>query len=228
MDAHLDYIENAHNFNSQNLTTEEVDQWCKVLFLTDKSLDEKKKALAILAHVGTLNAYQHLKKYAEHPDAGLEEWAIVALGECTLFLHSDLAGNDDSDFVFTGVGVNNNMLRFYFLLLPLEEKTIEDWQHKIIENELTYISRDLNCEIEWFDFEPNYACFSILMPTNVAIATFIEKGIINCNQFGGFLLEEYYCGTGVPDEKEIEEIIQIVRNGEEFDSDEIPDQFKPY
>jgi len=27
----------------------------------------------------------------------------------------------------------------------------------------------------------------------------------NCNQFGGFLFEDYYCGTGVPDEKEIDE-----------------------
>jgi len=214
MDAHLDYIENAHNFDSKNLTDEEVEQWGYVLFQTDKTLDEKKKALGILAHVATLNAYQHLKKYAEHPDGGLEEWAIVALGECTLFLHSDLAGDEESDFVFTGVGVNNNMLRFYFLLLPVEETAFEAWQHKIIENELTYVAKDMNCEIESFIFKPNYTSLSILIPTNLAIATYIEKAILNCNQFGGFLLEDYYCGSGVPDEKEIEEIIHIVRYGE--------------
>lgn len=71
----------------------------------------------------------------------------------------------------------------------------------------------MNCEIEWFDFKPHYTSLSLLLPTNVAIATYIEKGIENCNQFGGFLFEDYYCATGVPDEKGIEEIIPIVRAG---------------
>lgn len=53
------------------------------------------------------------------------------------------------------------------------------------------------------------------MPVTVAIATFIEKGITICNQFGGFLLEEYYAGTGEPDEQETEEIIRMVRYSEE-------------
>lgn len=111
MNTHLDYIENSHNFDSRNLTSEEVDQWGNMLFQTDSTLDEKKKALGILAHVGDVNAWQHLKKYAVQPDEGLEEWAKLALGECTMFLHADLCGDDDQDFVFTGVGPNNNLLR---------------------------------------------------------------------------------------------------------------------
>ena len=213
MNSHLDYIENAHKFNSQHLTDEEVTGWGNVLLKSDTSLDEKKKALGILAHVGNLNAYTHLKKYAEQPDKELETWATLALGECTLFLHADLSDGNDQDFVFTGVGTHNNLLRVYLMVLPLEGKSLETWQHKIIENEVNYVARDLKCEIEWFDFKNNYSGFSILMPTNIAIATIIEKCIENSNQFGGFLLEEYYCGSAIPDEKEIEEIIQIVRFG---------------
>ena len=99
------------------------------------------------------------------------------------------------------------------MVLPLEGRSLETWQHKIIENEVIYVARDLKCEIEWFDFKTYYAGFSLLMPTNIAVSTIIEKCIVNSNQFGGFLLEEYYCGSGIPDEKEIEEIIQIVRYG---------------
>jgi len=213
MDSHLDYIENAHKFDYQHLTDEEVTILGVALLQTDTSLDEKKKALGILAHVGNLNAYTHLKKYAEQPDKELETWASIALGECTLFLHADLSDGDDHNFIYTGVGPHNNLIRIYIMVIPLEGKSFESWQHKIIENELTYLARDLKCEIEWFDFKLNHSGFSVLMPTNVAVATISEKCIENCNQLGGFLFEDYYCETGVPDEKEIDEIIQIVRYG---------------
>ena len=213
MDSHLDYIENAHKFDARNLTDEEVTDWGNMLFHTDTSLEEKKKALGILAHVGNLNAYNFLKKYAEQPDKELETWATLAFGECTLFLYADLSDGDDQDFVFTGLGPHNNLIRVYLMVIPLEGKSFEPWQHKIIENEVIYVARDLKCEIEWFDFNINYSGFSILMPTDISIATIIEKCIENCNQLGGFVFEDYYCGSGVPDEKEIEEIIQIVRYG---------------
>ena len=95
----------------------------------------------------------------------------------------------------------------------MEGKFFEAWQNKIIENEVIYVARDLKCEIEWFDFNINYSGFSILIPTDIAISTIIEKCIDNCNQPGGFVFKDYYCGSGVPDEKEIDEIIQIVRYG---------------
>ena len=213
MDSHLDYIENAHEFDTQNLTDEEVKGWGNVLFHIDSSLDEKKKALGILAHVGDINAYNFLKKYVEQPDKELETWATLAFGECTLFLHADLSDGDDPDFVFTGLGPHNNLIRVYLMVIPLEGKFFEAWQNKIIENEVIYVARDLKCEIEWFDFNINYSGFSILIPTDIAISTIIEKCIDNCNQPGGFVFKDYYCGSGVPDEKEIDEIIQIVRYG---------------
>jgi hypothetical protein len=213
MDSHLDYIEKAHEFDTQNFTDEEVKGWGNVLFHIDSSLDEKKKALGILAHVGDINAYNFLKKYVEQPDKELETWATLAFGECTLFLHADLSDGDDPDFVFTGLGPHNNLIRVYLMVIPLEGKFFEAWQNKIIENEVIYVARDLKCEIEWFDFNINYSGFSILIPTDIAISTIIEKCIDNCNQPGGFVFKDYYCGSGVPDEKEIDEIIQIVRYG---------------
>ncbi len=213
MDSHLDYLENSHNYDSKGMSEEEVEKWGNLLFQMDISLDEKKKALGILANNGNIIAYKHLKKYAEQPDKELETWAQLALGECTVFLHAELMGEDELDFVYTGGGSNNNLIKVYFMLLPLEGKCFEEWQNKITENEVKYVCRDLKCEIEWFVFKADYLSFSLLMPTDIAISTIIEQCVDNCNQFGGFLLEEYYCATGAPDEKEIDEIIQIVRNG---------------
>jgi hypothetical protein len=226
MNDHIDYIENSHNVDSQIFTSEEVEQMGKILFNPETCIDDKKKALGILAHRGDLQAYGYLKQYAEQPDPELEEWTKLALGECTLFLHGDLSGDDDAGFVFTGVGKNNNMLRIYLMVLPHEGKLFEAWQHAIIEKEMTYVARDLQCEaVEWFDCKPHYVGFCVLIPVNISIAQFIEKGIAACNEFGNFVMEEYYCESGIPNEKEIEEIVQIVRYGEnetQVESDENP------
>ena len=211
MNNHVNSSENAPKTDFSNLSEEEVAGWGNNLFKSDIPLEEKKKALEILAHVGNLNAYKYLKKYAEQPDKELETQATMALGECTILLHDDMTDEIEHYFVFTGVGPKNNLTRVFFVLIPREGKTFEAEQHKIIENEVTNVTRELKCEIEWFEFNTDYTSFSLLMPTFVAIATIIEKCIEKCNQSGGFVREEYYCETGIRDDKEMDEIIQIIR-----------------
>ena len=213
MNNQLNSIENAPNSDFPNFTEEEVASWGNILFQSDTPLEEKKKALEILVQVGNLNAYKYLKKYAEQPDKELVTLATRSLGECTILLHDDMSDEIEHYFVYTGVGPKNNMTRVFFVLIPREGKTFEPGQHKIIENEVTNVTRDLKCEIEWFDFKTDYSSFSLLMPTFVAIATIIEKCIEKCNQSGGFVREEYYCETGVRDDKEMDEIIKIIRKG---------------
>jgi hypothetical protein len=213
MNNQLNSIENAPKSDFQNLTEEEVAGWGNILFQSDTPLEEKKKALETLAQVGNLNAYKYLKKYAEQPDKELENLATMALGECTILLHDDMSDEIEHYFVYTGVGPKNNLTRVFFVLIPREGKTFEPDQLKIIEKEVINVTRDLKCEIEWFDFKPDYSSFSLLIPTYIAIATIIEKCIENCNHFGDFVLKEYYCETGIPEEKELDEIIQIVRKG---------------
>lgn len=219
MNSHIDYIENSHDYDSSVFTAEEIKKLG--LQLNDPKADMKLKkiTLAILAHRGDLQSYNILKEYAEHLDEGLEEWAKLAFGECTLFLHGDICGDEDSKFVFTGVGKYNNMTRIYLLVLPLEGKLLEAWQHDIIQKEMTYKAQELMCEtIEWFDYKTHYVGLSLLLPTNVSVARFIDPAIAACNVFGDFLIPEYFAGTGIPDNYEIEEIIDIVYHGDGSDS----------
>ncbi len=214
MNAHIDYIDNTHDHDSSAFTAEEIELLGLQLNDPQTDIKVKKKALGILAHRGDLQSYNILKAYSEHSDDGLEEWAKLALGECALFLHGDICGDDDCEFVFTGVGKNNNMLRIYFMVLPHEGKLLEAWQHVIIQKEMTYKAQELNCEaIEWFDCKPHYLALSLLQPPTISIADFIDPGIAACNVFGNFLIPEYYAGTGIPDNKKIEEIIDIVYHG---------------
>ncbi|WP_243345645.1 hypothetical protein [Parabacteroides sp. FAFU027] len=211
MNSHPDYIENVHNNLPDKLSEDELEQWGKTLFEPDKTIADKKQALAILAHSGKVSAHQHLKKYAENPEQELEEWAKLALGESVLFLRMEL-GVEDEDFVYTGIGKNNDQLKFCFMILPREEdQHFKNWQNIYIETEANDIARELGCELEWYEAKDDFFMFSILMPTTISVASFIEKVIETCNQMGNFILEDYYCGCEKPDDSETSEIMDIVR-----------------
>jgi hypothetical protein len=111
MNNHLDYIENSHEEDSLAFSEKEIEQLGLQLNDPQADIQLKKKALGILAHRGDVQSYNILKAYSENPDAGLEEWAKFAYGECTMFLHADICGDDDyaddEEWVFTGVGKNN-------------------------------------------------------------------------------------------------------------------------
>lgn len=220
MNDHIDYIENAHDFDARQFTPEEVEQLGKQLLSDTTSLEDKKKALGILAHRGDLQAYNFLKCYAEKPDAGLEEWSKLALGECHLFLHADLDGDDEGFKIYTGVGKNNNMLRVYYLVLPHEGRTFDTWQQDIIRKEMTWIANDLKCEaVEWFDCQAHYVALSVLLPATLSVGDYIDTAIAACNVFGDFVMPEYYAASGIPDAREIEEIINIVRYRQDDDGE---------
>lgn len=219
MNSHIDYIDSAHDYDSSVFIADEIEQFGLQLNDPLKDIEVKKKVLGILAHRGDLQSYNILNEYAEHPDEGLEEWTKLAFGECTMFLHADICGDEDCEFVFTGTGKHNNMMRIYFMVLPHEGKLLETWQHDVIQKEMTYKAQELGCEaIEWFDCKRHYVGLSLLLPTSVSVAGFIDPAIAACNVFGDFLIPEYYAGTGIPDSNEIEQIIDIVYHGEDNES----------
>lgn len=222
MNSHIDYIDNAHDYDSSVFTAEEIQQFGLQLNDPLTEIEIKKKLLGILAHRGDMQSYNILKEYAEHPDKGLEEWAKLAYGECTLFLHADICDDENYECVFTGVGKHNNMLRIYFMVLPIEGKQLETWQHDVIQKEMTYKAQELGCEvIEWFDCKKQYVGLSILLPISISVACFIDQAIAACNVFGDFLIPEYYAATGIPDNNEIQQIINIVYHGENNLSSEV-------
>lgn len=217
-----DYLNNSHNFDSSKLTAEEVEGLGKLLLDPQTGLSIKTDILGKLAHRGDLQAYGFLKSYSEQPDAGLEDIAITALGECSLFLRAEICGDDDSEFVFTGVGKNNNQLRFFFMVLPMDgTSAFADWQKSIIANEFCYRARDLQCDIETIEHSEKFTSCTVLIPVNVAVAELIDPIIENCNQLGNFVDTGYYCGSWIPDAKEIEDILAIM-----YGEKEPPDDYE--
>ncbi len=229
-----DAAENLYETVEHALSDEQLAEMSKILFSIEASLQKKEKVLHALAHEGTEQACKILSAYKEYPDEELRFEAEMAYDECSFFLMQDMLADDvdDEDFddkVFTGVGKKNNMMRIYYMVLPLEGMLFEASQHDIIRREMSAMAATLACEgIEWFDCQPHYVGFSLLQSLNVSMSQFIDTGIAVCNAFGDFVLPHYYAGTGVPTATEIEKIIDIVRYGEEEEDARPCEGEKPY
>lgn len=207
-----DYLEYSHSFGRGELTEEETINLGQMLYTVQLPVEGKKKALTLLAHLGNITALRQLEKYYNNPDKELKQWAALAIQECKMFLENTLT-DEMTGFISSGLGGHKNRLRFYFLVLPLEGQLFTKRQKEVIKDEFTLVANTLRSEVESFDFSDAYVGFTALLPMDIAIATFMESGIKNCNDLGEFVFEFYFAAnTEIPNEAEIEKIISIIRN----------------
>lgn len=206
-----EYIDYSHSFGSGELTEKDTLKLASFLFDTNQPVEEKKKVLTLLAHLGTITAFRQIEKYYQHPDKELKQWTAMALQECKMFLESTLTG-ESTGFISTGLGGLQDKMRFYFLVLPLSDAAFTTTQKNIIKEELNLVAKEMNCIVESVVNADKYVGLTVLVPMDVAVGTLIETVIKKCNELGDFVFEYYYVTNGnIPDAAEIDEIIKIVR-----------------
>lgn len=214
LETQKEYIDLSHRFERGELTEEETLNLGAILLNPKTPIEAKKKALSLLTHLGTILAFRQIEKYRNDPDQELKQWSALALQECKMFLESELM-EESSGFIASGMGGLHDRLRFYFLILPSTERAFKSTEKNIIKDEITLVSKNLNSIVEFFDFSDTFVGMIVLIPMDVAVGTFIETGIKNCNELGNFVFEHYYVtNQGIPDEAEIKDIIKIVKDGE--------------
>lgn len=209
--THKEYIDHSHTFDLGELTEPETVNLSRILFDTKTTIEEKKKALTLLAHLGTITAFRQIEKYHEDPNKHLRQWTALALQECKMFLEGTLT-DQSTGFISSGLGGLHDKLRYYFLVLSLSDKPFTVTQTKTIKEELNLVARDLNCIVESVDPSDTFVGLTVLVPMDVAVGTFIETGIQKCNELGNFVLEHYYVtNENIPDKSEIKDIIKVVK-----------------
>ncbi len=91
--ASVEYIEYHKKIPESyylNMPEEEIE-WSREILLSKKSnIEDKKRALIILAHKGRLDAYKTLEEYEKNPDPELKIWLNLAIQECQSFMESDI------------------------------------------------------------------------------------------------------------------------------------------
>jgi len=87
---YVQFHDNIKESDYKNLKDVEIQKLIEKLRDEKTDLFERKKIIMTLGHTGELKAYEALKEYFEIVDEGLKTWVGTALGECELFLKSNL------------------------------------------------------------------------------------------------------------------------------------------
>ena len=210
LEVQKEYIEYSHSFGYGEISEEETTRLCNFL-TTDSPAVAKKKALGLLAHLGTIPAFRGIEEYYKRADnQELKQWAVLALQECRMFLESSLT-DESVGFISSPMGGQDNKMKCFFMVFPVKE-TFTEIQQKVIKNEFPMTFRNLNAELQTINFTDRYAEIIALIPFDVAIDTIMQTGIKKCNELGEFVFENYFAtNVEVPNEKEVDEIIKKVK-----------------
>ena len=184
-----EYLEYSKAINHSDYA-KDISEMIRGLFTTSSYL-EKKKTLAVLAQQGTLEAYRTIEKFLETGDQLLKDWSILAQQECRILLESSLS-DLNAGIVMTGLGGENNRLRYYLAVHSRNNASLSDIQKETIVQGFSHICRQYDSILEETLSYQNYGMMKVLVPMNVAVADIIEGGINECNTFGDFLSEDYY------------------------------------
>ena len=155
-----------------------------------------------------------LEKYLKMSEGTLNDWAILSLKECRMFLESVLL-KEEGGFISTGLGGKDNKLRYYFIVSTREGRTLTRSERETLEEGFKGSSDKYKSEIEEINFGTNYAMIGILVPMDVAVGEVIEEGIRRCNRMGEILFVDYYV-TNVkkPTKREISRYLRDIRREE--------------
>lgn len=206
-----EYTTYSNSFGKGDLSEDETYGLGLMLLETQEDR-AKKKALTLLAHLGTINAFREIERYYSFPETKLKDWAALAMHECKMNLESAASGYCG---VFTpyGLGSVGNKFRLFVMLLSPTDTPFNQAQIAIIEQEFSLAAKELKCVIESAYPIENCAGLLVLLPHTVALDDLVNNGISRCNAHGNFVFEYYYAASGIPERDEIPEIIRTIREG---------------
>lgn len=160
-----------------------------ILFRRGIKTEEKKKVLSALATSGEVEAFRTIEKYLKKPDPGLKDWAILALQEGRMLLHTVLL-DEQQVFISTGLGGKGQKLRYFVVFLNNLGNSLTGMQSKLLSGELKYTMEKNDGEMEEFREMIDYTTAIVILPLKAPLRD-IFRGIIDeCNQYGNFLKED--------------------------------------
>lgn len=150
-------------------------------------LDKKKEMLVILATLDDVSVYRAIESFSKS-DGPLQKWAIIALQQSRMLIQSGLL-DDPGIFISTGLGGQGSLLRYFCVFLHRTDEKLEDFQQRIVRDEIETALSPLKGIIEQIDFFESYSTSILLLPLNTDLKKTFETIITECNLYGNFLHE---------------------------------------
>ncbi|OWY20245.1 hypothetical protein C7N43_21820 [Sphingobacteriales bacterium UPWRP_1] len=207
---------------------ENVESLKDALFDELGDIEKKKIIMLLLAHTGSVTAYRILEEYGQVvQEPVLKKWMLLALQECRMFLESELL-DETHGFILSGLGGSGNKLRYFFVVVAAEPNALTPFQQQRVESEFESICRQYHTQIEQVILNPDYVAFIALIPIDVTVNDFIDRGIEQSNELGNFLLTVYLItNMEIPTPEQLTEYIEQMRNSDgemeetEYDEDDL-------
>lgn len=178
--------------------------------LTDENLSEKdkKELLVKIALTDDPKAYRIIEEYTKNAPDNLQNWALMALQESKMLMESMFL-DESQVFISTGLGGRDGMLRYFIVLIGNDVDEYKDFQKNMIKSEFDLTLKNNESELESVEFEGKYALITALIPFAVKFNVVLKKALDECNEYGGFLKNNFLV-TNVKKltSKEIDDIIK--------------------
>jgi len=173
------------------------------LLSAERSPDEKKKGLILLAREGTAEACLTLSRFVETAGSELEEWAILALEACWLLTESRLFDKEMGTLI-SGLGGQDDRLRYFFVIPAQEDRVLTEAHQQELEQAFARACHRFDSIVEVCQVHGDYLTLRLLIPQEVAVATVIEGGITESNRRSQWLHPDYFVtNIGIPTDEEI-------------------------
>ena len=221
IELQLQYFE--HSGKKRDVSVlDECFENCDELFDPETGEERKKEILSAIAVVDDVAAYRTIERFLETAEPGVvRSWAVLALQESRMLLQSSLL-EDQQVFISTGLGGKGKKLRFFAVFIHKRKQELSSVQQKLVRDELIFETRKWDGELEVMDHSEEFTSAQIMLPQNADIRKVFRSIIDECNQYGGFLEEDFIItNVKVLSEKEIRELLdQNKKTKDEFTVEE--------
>ena len=212
IDLQIEYFETSENVK-KNMNEEHVMHEAERIFDDNLGVGDKKILLSQIASIDKVRAYRIIEKYMQDPDPLLREWGTLALQESKMLLETKLL-DENQIFISTGLGGKGNKLRYFVVIMGKSGNLLNATQKKIISNEFETTLKKYQAEIEEIKFSDHIATLMTVIPMDVTIKHLFDEAIMECNQFGDFLIPNFII-TNVK-ALQFDEIKDFLKKNKEF------------
>jgi hypothetical protein len=189
VEIQMKYFEFTKSIRKKNIS-EECFKDREELFDSEVGEERKKEILTAIAVYDDVKAYRTIEKYVEEAEGELKQWAILALQESRMLMHSSLL-DEQQVFISTGLGGKGKKLRYYVVFLSANrDEMLDATQQKLLKTELIFELDKHEGDFETMDFMEGFSSTLVMLPLHVDIKEVFQNVIDECNQYGGFLQED--------------------------------------
>jgi hypothetical protein len=169
LNAYMEYMHYHNTIDKEWYIDEERKQAslkeAEKIFVDGTSLEEKRRLLFLLAHIGELEAIIALEKYSKKPDSALVEWAKFCLDECRMHVESKELGKD-GNIILTGAGAKDGRLRYYTVFLPNPHTKFSSSHLHALKSGFSKATAEFDSVLESLSFLGPFILLSTLIPPN--------------------------------------------------------------